>query len=180
MRAKRLFSWQITYLNGITLVSAPLKKSSDPDYKPIQATRIFAALRGLSLSKLLEIQSKSSCTDQVERDIRHLMKTMQCDKNLMVFFPYNFYFDEPLDKAQARHSLIEALNQDFQQILAYRNQVCPQRDTYFSFLYAQKWIVLEWKNTELVPIDTVPIQKSPTFMRLLDLLGNVFSGDVLK
>ena len=180
LRAKRLFSKQITYLNGITLVSAPLKKSSDPDYKPIQATCIFAALRGLVLPELLAIQNRSSCTDQIERDICHLMKTMQCDKNLMVFFPYNFYFDEPLDKAQARHFLIEALNQDFRQMLSYRSQVCPQRDTYFSFLYARKWIVLEWKNAKLVPVDAVSIRKSPIFMRLLDLSEDVFSGDVLK
>ena len=180
LRAKRLFSKQITYLNGITIVSAPLKKSSDPGYKPIQATRIFAALRGLTLSELLAIQNKSSCTDQIERDIRHLMKTMQCDKNLIVFFPYNFYFDDPLDKAQARHSLVEALNQDFQQMLSYRSLACPQRDTYFSFLYAREWIILEWKNGELMPVDTVPIQKSPLFMRLLGLSEDVFSGEVLK
>ena len=180
LRAKRLFSRQITYQNGVTFISTPLKKSGDPGYKPIQATRIFAALRGLSLSELLAIQNKSPCADQVDRDICHLMKTMKCDKNLLVFFPYNFYFDEPLDKVQARQTLIEVLNQDFRQMLSYRSQVCPQRDTYFSFLYNQEWIVLQWKNTELTLIGTVPIQESTLFMRLLDLSEDIFSGEVLK
>ena len=65
-------------------------------------------------------------------------------------------------------------------MLSYRSQVCPQRDTYFSFLYNREWIVLQWKNTELALIDTVPIQKSALFMRLLGLLGDIFSGEVLK
>ena len=62
-------------------------------------------MRPLSLDDLLHIRGQEFCDDQVERDIVQLMKTLETDKNLFLFFPYNIYFDE-------NDNVVACINQD--------------------------------------------------------------------
>ena len=58
LRALRLFSSQISVEDGVICYGAPKIQPDDKRYKPISATRIFAALRALDYNALKEIQGK--------------------------------------------------------------------------------------------------------------------------
>ena len=94
LRALSLFSSQIYVGNGWISYCAPKIGRGDKRYKPITATRLFAALRALSLEELKEIRQLSTAKGLVNRDVRHLLESLETDKNLFLFFPYNIYFDE--------------------------------------------------------------------------------------
>ena len=59
----------------------------------------------------------------MERDIVQLMKTLETDKNLFLFFPYNIYFDENDNILQGQNIAIQAMETDFRQVLTYRAQL---------------------------------------------------------
>ncbi len=180
LQAKSIFSPQIFYEAGVTYYCGSRVDDHCKNYHPIQSTRIFAALRPLSLDDLLHIRGQESCDDQVERDIVQLMKTLETDKNLFLFFPYNIYFDENDNILQGQNIAIQAMEADFRQVLTYRGQLLPARDTYVCFLYAHRFILTTWKNGSLLFLDAVPIEKSPLFMKLKDFSEDMLSGDVLK
>ena len=180
LQAKSIFSPQIFYDNGVTYYCGSRVDDRCKNYHPIQSTRIFAALRPLSLEDLLRIRRQKFCSDQVERDIVQLMKTLENDKNLFLFFPYNIYFDENDDILLGQNIAVQGIEADFSQVLTYRTQLRPNRDTYVCFLYAHQFILTVWESGSLLFIDAVPVEKSPLFMKLKDFAGGIFSGDVLK
>ena len=108
------------------------------------------------------------------------MKTLETNKNLFLFFPYNIYFDENDNILQGQNIAIQAVETDFRQVLTYRAQLRPTRDTYVCFLYAHRFILTTWKNDSLLFLVAVPIEKSPFFMKLKDFSEDMLFGDVLK
>lgn len=64
--------------------------------------------------------------------------------------------------------------------MRYRAQVCPGFDTYFSFLYARHFVICEWRNNELVCVDMIPVDRSPLFVKLLDLADSWGTRGYLK
>ena len=116
----------------------------------------------------------------MERDIVQLMKTLETNKNLFLFFPYNIYFDKNDNILLGQNIAIQAIEADFRQVLTYRAQLCPTKDTYVCFLYAHRFILTAWKDGSLLFLDAIPIEKSPLFMKLKDFSEDMLSGDVLK
>jgi hypothetical protein len=180
LQAKSIFSPQIFYDKGVTYYCGSRVGSHCKNYRPIQATRIFAALRSLSLEDLLRIRKRELGDNQAEYDIIQLMKTLETDKNLFLFFPYNIYFDENNDILLGQDIAIQGIEADFRQVLTYRAQLRPNRDSYLCFLYSHRFVLTVWENTSLLFVDAIPIEKSPLFMKLMEFSGDMFSGDVLK
>lgn len=180
LQATSIFSPQIFYEDGITSYAGPRVDSSCKNYHPIQATRIFAALRQLTYSDFLRIRNQNSFTGNIDRDIFNLIEKVGTDKNLFLFFPYNLYFDEDNNPSLSLKISIQGVEQDFSQLLCYRSKLCPHRDTYLCFLHSSQFIITVWENNALNFVDSVPIDKSPTFMNLLDFSDVTFSKDVFK
>ena len=116
----------------------------------------------------------------MERDIVQLMKTLETDKNLFLFFPYNIYFDENDNILQGQNIAIQATETDFRQVLTHRAQLRLTRDTYVCFLYSHRFILTTWKDGSLLFLVAVPIEKSPLFMKLQDFSEDMLTGDMLK
>lgn len=180
LQGQSLFSPQIYYENGCTRYCTSRKTSKDADYKPIKTTRIFAALRKLSATDLIRIRSNENNATKMDQDICHLLKIFETNKNILAFFPFNFYFEEPADFEKGLDVIMKAMNSDFHEALLYRRKHCPLKDTFISFLYKNQIILTEWKFGELQLIETLSIENSPLFMRILDLTDDVFSGGGLK
>lgn len=180
LQAKSIFSPQIFYNAGVTHYCGSKIDSHCKNYHPISSTRIFAALRPLSLKDLLRIRQKKSCDNQVEKDIVQLMKKLETNKNLFLFFPYNIYFDNNDNLLLGQKIAIRGIEADFRQVLTYRAQLCSNRDSYLCFLYARRFVLTIWENASLVFVDAVPIEKSPLFTKLMGFSENMLSGDVLK
>lgn len=180
MQARSIFSSQIYYDKGVTTYCGSRVDSQSKNYHPIEATRIFAALRPLSLEDLRRIRGQEEYDKQAERDVAWLLKTLETDKNLFLFFPYNFYFDENNDISLGQNLAIQGVESDFRQALAYRSDCCPNRDTYLSFLYVRQFIITVWENASLRFVDAIPIDKSPLFMKLLYFTEDMLFGGGLK
>lgn len=180
MQARSIFSSQIYYDKGVTTYCGSRVDSQSKNYHPIETTRIFAALRSLSLEDLRRIRGQEEYDKQAERDVAWLLKTLETDKNLFLFFPYNFYFDENNDISLGQNLAIQGVESDFRQALAYRSDCCPNRDTYLCFLYARQFIITVWENASLRFVDAIPIDKSPLFMKLLYFTEDMLFGGGLK
>lgn len=178
LQAKNLFSPQIITKNGVTFYCVPKKRAINPDYKPIKATRIFAALRGLSIDDFVAIRNRDNLPQGIEQDIKHLIITLETNKHLLTIFPYYFHFDDNDDFKLGLQIAIDGLNSDFRKALNYREQLLPMRDTYLCFIYLRHFIITQWHDGKLHFTETVPIEKSPLFMKLLDLSDDGFAGDM--
>lgn len=180
LQAKSIFSPQIFYEQGVTAYCGSRVDSHCKNYRPIQSTRIFAALRQFSLEDLVCIRNQTSRRNQVEQDVIQLMKTLETDKNLLLFFPYNIYFDDPDDILRGQDIAIHGIEADFRQVLTYRSRHHPNRDSYVCFLYAHRFVITVWEKASLHFVDAIPIEKSPLFMKLKEFSEDMLSGDVLK
>lgn len=152
----------------------------DSAYKPILQTRIFAALRMLSSADLSRIRINGKKQVPVNRDVYHLLKILETNKNLLAFFPYNFYFEDPHDFEKGLGIILKAIESDFRHALQYRFNLRPDKDTFLCFLYQRQMILTEWKSDTLQLVETFPIKTSPLFMQLLRYTDDAFSGGSLK
>lgn len=180
LRALSLFSCQIVAEKGVVGYCVPRMCPGNKRYKPITATRIFAALRDLSCAELIEIRRTLTAKDCVTKDIQLLLETLETDKNLFLFFPYNIYFDDDGSFEEGLSIALSAIGRDFHNSLLYRSEYCPGRDTYFCFIYAKRFIISVWQDDSLRFLDAIPVEKSPLFMRLLYYRESPFDGEVLK
>ena len=174
LRALNLFSPQIFVENGVIYYCAPKIGPSDKRYKPITATRIFAALRSLNRDDLQSIHQEQLLTEPAHKDIQLLLRVLETDKNLFLFFPYNMSFNDEGSFEEGLDIALTGIGNDFQTSLAYRTEVCQNRDTYFCFVYAKHFIISVWADGALRFLDAIPMQKSPLFMKLMDYIDSMY------
>lgn len=171
LRARNLFSSGIHKMaEGVTVYTVPKITSNNPKYKPIRATRIFAALRPLDLAALKTIRNSKEKTQGIETDIRALLETLETQKHILMFFPYEFFTETDNDFSTVVSEVIEVLSQDFSEAFKYRKEVAPEFDAYFMFIYAGKFVIMELCENKLKLIDTVTETSSPTYMKIKDFI----------
>lgn len=167
LRARNLFSNEIYKMaEGVAVYCAPKMESSNPKYKPIQATRIFAALRSMDIAALKAVRNSSGRKQGIETDIRALLETFETQKHILMFFPYEFFTETDNDFATVTFDIINALSQDFSEAFKYRKDVAPEFDTYFVFIYGGQFVLAVLDKNELRLIDTVGETSCPTYLRI--------------
>lgn len=180
-KADSLFSSQIVSENGITSYGAPKMTREKPNFHPIPATRIYVAFRNLSMNELYAIRCREDGEqNSVQSDVKGVLETLEVCKNLFLFFPYNINFDVNDDFEWGKKLALQGINDDFRDAMRYRVQVCPGLDTYFCFLYAQHFVICEWCNDEFECVDMLPIEKSPLFIKLIELADEWSTRGYLK
>lgn len=167
LRARNLFSGGIYKMaEGVTAYCAPKIESSNPKYKPIDATRIFAALRPLTLSELKDIRNTNSKLQGIDTDIRALLETLETQKHILMFFPYEFSTETDHNFATVTSDIISGLCQDFANAFQYRKEVVPAFDTYFAFIYGGLFVLSMVEDGKLIMIDTVAEAASATYTKI--------------
>ena len=174
LRALNLFSPQIVVEKGFVCYCAPKMGPGNKRYRPISAVRIFAALRFLNLDDLKEIRGEQTFREKAHKDIRFLLEVLETDKNLFLFFPYNMSFNDEGSFEEGLDIALTGIGRDFHNSLLYRSEVCPNRDTYFCFVYAKHFIISVWVDEALRFLDAIPMQKSPLFMKLIDYVDAMY------
>lgn len=163
LQARSVLSYQITKIgSGLVTYST----SKNPEGR-IRATRLYVALRGKSMSDLQCIRAYSGNKSGIDNDICTMLKTLETNKNLLLFFPYEFSFslDYSLDKAA--NYIKEALTDDFSVALEYRNsQTDCQFDTFLTCVYSSYFLLFAYKAPCLELIDIIETKKMPTYIRL--------------
>lgn len=131
-----------------------------------KTTRIHVALRELRYVQLSQIRNKTKGVTKIEKDVRQFLKKLETKKNLLLFFPYHFRFDNDHAFEEGVAQIQEALNGDFCSAMEYRNSVRAEFDTYFAFLYDEYIVFMEEKDNLLFYVDSVKLNESPIYMKL--------------
>ena len=167
MRARNLFSRGSAKLApGIMMSTTPKIGASNPSYQPIEATRIHAALRSMSLAELKKIRGCNIKCQGIERDIQAFLETMDTQKHILLFFPYEFSYGKEIAFDSAIMEIIRAVNNDFINAIKYRNEVANGFDTYLTFIYAGFFVITIADGEGLLFVDAVPTNSSKTFTTL--------------
>lgn len=167
LRARNLFSGGIRKMvEGVTAYCSPKIEPNNPKYKPIQATRIFAALRPIDIDGLKQIRNYEGKQQGIEADIKALLETLETKKHILLFFPYEFFSETDNSFTTVISDIINALSQDFISALQYRKEVASEFDTYFAFIYGGRFILTEATGNGLSLIETVDVKSCPTYMKI--------------
>lgn len=169
LQAKSILSPQIYTENGVTRFCTSKADTN------IQATRIFAAFRSLSLSDLIELRNSDVKKYGIENDVCTALRIFETKKNLLLFFPYKFAFEKPHLYNEALKSITEALNHDFRTAFLFRNQYANGYDTFLTCIYKEGFLIYRVYDEELQLCDSVATNDIKTFTRLLDDYGDWWS-----
>lgn len=165
-RARSLLSSQIERLpNGVTIYS----KSRES--KNMEATKLYAAFRRKTYEELCKIRQSNGIKYGIENDMINVLKIMETKKNLLLFFPYKFTFDNPYDDKTAVQKISEGLTEDFHTLFEYRNkQTEKSYDTYLTCIYNNSFIIFRFdcKDSSLHFCEMVKTCKVPTFEKLTE------------
>lgn len=149
---------------GVIVTGAPKVKNGS-----IKVTRIHAALRGYDLESLRKLRENTTKKQGIENDIIELLETLETRKHLLLFFPYKFEFQTRYDFHDGIAQIGNALSNDFQCAMQYR--VCEAGtdfDTYMAFICDNRIVFMVEDATRLSYIDSVNLNQSPVYMRLLN------------
>ena len=169
LQAKSIFSTSKTLIGQCMVVTGPPKVQG----KAIKATRIHAALRAYDFEMLCELRKNHTKIQGVENDIYELLETLETKKNLMLFFPYKFTFDNEYIFEDGVTQIQQVLSNDFQNAMQYRKLVDDVHDTYMAFIYDENIVFMEAKNNTFQYIDSVKLVKSCVYQKLLRY-GEIF------
>lgn len=98
------------------------------------------------LFKLLKFDFKGN-----NKDIKNLLANLKKNKNLFIYFPYEFKTSELMNENQVKRLLEITLNN----ILKYRSNCQPNNDTYLCVNFNKKFIIFEWNDNKLYLVDRI-------------------------
>ena len=131
----------------------------------ISATRIHAALRDYDFNALCALRNNAPKQQGIENDICDLLETLETKKNLLLFFPYEFTFQNSHEFKEGVSQIQNALRKDFRYAMQYRHHVVTNKfDTYMAFVYDDKIVFLEENNTNFSYVDNVELSKSSVYI----------------
>lgn len=169
LRAKNLLSSQIYKASdGVVLYGESKKKNTT-----LRATRVFAAFRGKSLDELYQLRSTVIKEHSIENDIVSVLKVLETPKNILLFFPYIFSFDNSINNNEAIMNIANGLNSDFENAFIYRNEVAEEFDTFLTCLYNNQFLLFRIIENKLLLCDQVRTDLIPTYCKLMDY-GDMF------
>ena len=163
LQAKSILSMQKTVITkGVTVT-----ESCKVPNTRMETTRIHVALRDYDFDALCELRKKYIKKQGVENDICELLKTLETKKNLILFFPYRFRFDNEYAFLDAVKMIQTAISNDFRCSMQYRNYVAVNYDTYMVYIYDKYIVFMEEKENCFNYIDCVELTKSGVYQNLL-------------
>ena len=149
--------------NGVIVTSEPKVKEGS-----IKATRIHAALRGYDFETLQKLRTTKVKKQGIENDIIEFLETLETRKHLLLFFPYEFEFQNKYKFLDGITQIQNALNSDFRCAMQYRvHEVGSDLDTYVAFIYDNSIVFMIEEATHLSYLERVDLTKSPIYMHLL-------------
>ena len=161
MQAKSIYSSQI-----IRMADGAYAYCESKGKGSVLATRFPQAIRGQSIEQLLTIRKRATKKQGIENDISEYFDTLEVGKNLLLFFPYRFSFEQPEDLLIDIRCIVKMCHEDFGTTLDYRARLYPSRDTFFVFLYDYYFVLCRWSGSSLCFLEAIPVERSDTFQHL--------------
>lgn len=126
---------------------------------------MHVALRQTSLDDLEKIRYTTGLS-QVENDIKVFLKKLETKKNLLLFYPYEFSYQENVHPESELKLLTSALQDDFVNAFRYRSMVLPNYDTFLTTVYYNNFLLFRIIDNQLELMDVVSGNDCPTFKHL--------------
>ena len=158
---RELSSSKYVLANGIVATSTPNKEGS------MTVTRIFSAVRYLTVDDFSRIEAETYTYGTIEHDIQDFLKVIKKDKNLFIFLPYDFYSLKEYNFNYLVSVIKNAIKNDFAVSMKLRDGRCPNRDTFIACICSDFLILFQYLNDDFILIDCVNTKKSPIYTKLL-------------
>lgn len=164
LMAVSLFSHQIQKMSdGVVAYGICRKPNSS-----IQATNLHVAFRNITAEDIDSIKLNPPKSVGIQNDIYTVLHTLEKHKNLLLFFPYEFYFTKSHTTDDAIASIADGLYNDFQQAFLFRKNYAKEYDTFITCLYDNAFLIFILCNDSLILCDIVKTEETKTFLDLED------------
>lgn len=165
-KLNNLYSASIQNMDAIMVFGKPKKTIREDE--EVCATWIHNALAIKNLSELEEIRLESwdMGDNMLEADIAQVLKTVEKQKNLLLFFPVITLVNSDKESFNLDDTLLYQLNHDFHEMFRYREKYGLDFDTYFTLLAYDQFYIYELKDTSLRLVEKISSSLLPTFMKL--------------
>ena len=148
----------------ISPIDGVLLNIGSKDTGSIKTTKLYVALRGLNQFDLeMRFNNPHINKQGEEKDVYLFLKSLSRNKNLLLFFPYRFSFDDQIKPNDGYEIIVEALQDSFGQSFVFRSNHVQECDTFFITLYYNDFMLMKVLNNQLHLVDIVPTTKCPTF-----------------
>ena len=162
--AKNKFSDQIEVEQDSISYCKPKESSRN---EPVECSIPHTTFRNLSWDEIMAIRKEGENTMGSEGDVAQIIKTFETKKNLMMFFPYDLYFDSNDDFGQGIIYAVDGMNTSFKNLFQYRMGILPEYDTYITFIYEKEnFVITKWVEDKLEFVEMIPVYKSPLYCEL--------------
>ena len=133
----------------------------------IEATRLHAALRKKSTNELKRIIEKKH-QNSIEKDITQFLNKLKIKKNILLFFPFIFWYDPPYpDIKDGISEMLNALKNDFKCSFQYRQEEAKDFDTFFATIYQKSFVLTKVIGDSFLLLDIIDLKLSNTYTLLL-------------
>ena len=151
------------YGGGIIGIHESKKKFGE-----VKATQIHVAFRTRDISELTRLGENFLNIRKygIERDIIKVLKMLEKQKNLLLFFPYSFELIDILETDNSDDIIVSALNYDFHSLFEYRSLKAKEFETYFVTIFQDRFYIFSILDDTLCLIEKLDCMSLPTFIKL--------------
>lgn len=134
----------------------------------VTATRLYAAMRGLSVDDLVNIRSTKTNRTNTSNDIPQILEVVEVKKHILMLFPYIFSFGNEFHPEDPTEAIRIAMNEDFRNLLLYREKMSPGFDTYLTAVFSDSFLIFKIIRGEFSLVESISTENTPTYERLLN------------
>ena len=94
------------------------------------------------------------------------LNLLETNKNLFLFVPLRFYYEEKIIDAEAILEINNAVVKAYEISIAYRKQYVKDKDTYLALVYNESLLIYENIGDKFVFKEIIDLHKSETYSEL--------------
>lgn len=140
MKARYINMPEIDYSKasqGFVFVKTKEKVCDIPD------DNILEEIRNINIDKIKR-------DDYINNTQKSLVKNIKKNKNLFIYYPYEFY-----DYPYTSIGFAKILTDIFYKLLKYRDELVLEKDTFVCIKVNEKFLIYEWKDKKMILCDEV-------------------------
>ena len=125
-------------------------------------------LKNVSMDELIIIKDKKFGFTKEESIIKKIIKLVEINKNMLFFIPIEIIIDKNLTCNKQLEKVLTNFSRYLKGLMTYRNAYI-NKDTYFSFIFNNKFILTKYIGNTLHLIDEINVEVSELFMEIKDM-----------
>ena len=101
-----------------------------------------------------------------EYDLQAYLNLLETNKNLFLFVPLRFYYEEKISDAGAILEINNTVVKDYEISIAYRKQYVKDKDTYLAIVYSESLLIYENIGDKFIFNESIDLHKSEIYSEL--------------